>query len=117
MFTAGHASTARKPLGEQTFCSNPSSHHDKATWRPAGTITTAMSTHSGCSPPENAALFRLAGERDPYRQAPLGVITQGAWADLLLIDGNPLEDLNLLTDPAKQLSVIVKNGQTVKNIL
>ena len=76
-----------------------------------------MSTHSGCSPPENAALFRLAGERDPYRQAPLGVITQGAWADLLLIDGNPLEDLNLLTDPAKQLSVIVKNGQTVKNIL
>lgn len=65
----------------------------------------------------NAELFRLAGERDPYRQAPLGVITKDAWADVLLVDGNPLEDLSLLADPAKHLSVIVKNGQVVKNIL
>ncbi|NMM87606.1 amidohydrolase [Rhodococcus sp. SRB_17] len=65
----------------------------------------------------NAELFRLAGERDPYRQAPFGVIANGAWADVLLVDGNPLEDLSLLADPAKRLSVIVKNGQIVKNIL
>ncbi|MFE7422042.1 amidohydrolase family protein [Rhodococcus sp. NPDC057529] len=65
----------------------------------------------------NAALFRLAGERDPYRQAPLGTITEGAWADLLLVDGNPLEDLTLLADPAHRLSVIVKNGRIVKNTL
>lgn len=65
----------------------------------------------------NAELFRLAGERDPYRQAPLGVIAEGAWADVLLVDGNPLEDLNLLADPGKSLTVIVKNGQVVKNTL
>ncbi|MFM1725368.1 amidohydrolase family protein [Rhodococcus sp. PAM 2766] len=65
----------------------------------------------------NAELFRMAGERDPYQQAEFGTIEKGAWADVLLVDGNPLEDLGLLADPAKNLSVIVKNGQVVKNIL
>ncbi|MCA1007079.1 amidohydrolase family protein [Rhodococcus hoagii] len=65
----------------------------------------------------NAELFRMAGERDPYRQAKFGTIEKGAWADVLLVDGNPLEDLGVLADPAKNLSVIVKNGQVVKNIL
>ncbi len=65
----------------------------------------------------NAELFRLAGERDPYRDAPFGVVAQGAWADVLLVDGNPLEDLSVLADPDKHLSVIVKDGQVVKNSL
>lgn len=34
----------------------------------------------------DAELFRLAGERDPYRQTPFGVIAKGAWADLLLLE-------------------------------
>ncbi|QXU52503.1 hypothetical protein NXT08_20585 [Rhodococcus pyridinivorans] len=45
------------------------------------------------------------------------MIAEGAWADVLLVDGNPLEDLSLLADPAKHLSVIVKNGNVVKNLL
>ncbi|WP_305093648.1 amidohydrolase family protein [Prescottella sp. R16] len=65
----------------------------------------------------NAELFRMAGERDPYRQAEFGVVAPGAWADVLLVDGNPLDDLGLLADPAKNLTVIVKNGQVVKNTL
>ncbi|QBJ95328.1 amidohydrolase family protein [Rhodococcus sp. ABRD24] len=65
----------------------------------------------------NARLFRLAGERDPYRDAPFGVIQAGAWADVLLVDGNPLDDLALLAEPDKYLSVIVKNGEVVKNAL
>ncbi|WP_430332805.1 amidohydrolase family protein [Rhodococcus sp. ACT016] len=65
----------------------------------------------------NAELFRLAGERDPYRDAPFGVVAQGAWADLLLVEGNPLDDLSVLADPEKYLSVIVKNGEVVKNSL
>ena len=63
----------------------------------------------------NAALFRMAGERDPYRAARLGEITVGAWADLLLVDGDPTTDLALLGDPAKNLSVIVKDGVIVKD--
>lgn len=62
----------------------------------------------------NAALFRMAGERDPYRSARLGEITVGAWADVLLVDGDPTTELALLGEPAKNLAVIVKDGVIVK---
>lgn len=65
----------------------------------------------------NAELFRLSGQRDPYRAARLGEITPGAWADVLLVDGDPTTDLALLGDPAANLAVIVKDGQVVKNQL
>ena len=38
-------------------------------------------------------------------------------ADLLLVDGNPLADLELLTDPDANLKVIAKDGIIVKNTL
>lgn len=66
---------------------------------------------------QNAELLRLAGERDPYRAAPLGVIAEGAWADVLLVEGNPAEDLALLTDPDSNLQVIVKNGVVHKDAI
>ncbi|MGB8391131.1 amidohydrolase family protein [Mycobacterium sp.] len=65
----------------------------------------------------NASLLRLARERDPYKAARLGEITPGAWADLLLIDGDPTADLSLLADPANNIVVIVKDGVVVKNTL
>jgi imidazolonepropionase-like amidohydrolase len=43
--------------------------------------------------PTNAELLKLCGPRDPYPGA-LGVVKEGAIAYLLLVDGNPLEDLN-----------------------
>lgn len=64
----------------------------------------------------NAGLFRLSGERDPYRAARLGEITPGAWADLLLVEHDPIADLSVLADPAKNLAVIVKDGVIVKDI-
>jgi imidazolonepropionase-like amidohydrolase len=63
----------------------------------------------------NARLLRLAGERDPYRQARLGEVAVGAWADLLLVNGDPTADLGLLGDPEANLDVIVKDGVVVKN--
>lgn len=65
----------------------------------------------------NAELFRMAGERDPYREAPLGVIEEGAWADLLVVEGDPTASLDFLVDYEKNLSVIVKDGRVVKNLL
>jgi imidazolonepropionase-like amidohydrolase len=65
----------------------------------------------------NAALFRLSGERDPYKAARLGEITTCAWADVLLIDGDPTADLKLLAEPDKNIVVIVKDGTVVKNTL
>jgi imidazolonepropionase-like amidohydrolase len=65
----------------------------------------------------NASLFRLSGERDPYKAARLGEITVGAWADALLINGDPTGDLRLLADPDTNIAVIVKDGEVVKNDL
>lgn len=65
---------------------------------------------------DNAQLLQLSGLRSPY-PGKLGVIEEGALADLLLVDGNPLQDLSLVADPAKKFLVIIKNGQVYKNLL
>ena len=40
-----------------------------------------------------------------------------AYADLVLVDGNPLEDLDLVADPHKNFVVIMKDGRVFKNTL
>lgn len=65
----------------------------------------------------NCALFAQSGKRDPYRAAPLGVVCEGAWADMLLVKGNPLDDLHLLEDFDRNLLVIVKGGVIHKNLM
>jgi len=64
----------------------------------------------------NCQLFAQSGQRNPYRQAALGVIREGAWADLLLVRGNPLDDLRLLEDYERNLLLIVKDGVIHKNL-
>lgn len=65
---------------------------------------------------DNAQLLQLSGLRSPY-PGKLGVIEKGALADLLLVDGNPLEDLSLVSDPEKKFLVIIKSGKVYKNLL
>lgn len=65
----------------------------------------------------NCELFARSGRRNPYRQAALGVIREGAWADLLLVRGNPLDDLRLLEDHAQNLLLIVKDGVIHRNLM
>lgn len=64
-----------------------------------------------------AALLELSGELHPYREGPLGVIQEGAYADLLLIDGNPLEDVTQLADYENNIDLIMKDGVIYKNTL
>lgn len=78
-------------------------------WYPAGEVL-QMATRI------NAELLAESGPRNPY-PGKLGVIEEGALADLLLIDGNPLEQIELLADPAAKILVIVKDGQVCKNAL
>jgi imidazolonepropionase-like amidohydrolase len=58
----------------------------------------------------NCELFALSGERHPYKQAKLGVLQEGAWADMLLVEGDPTEDINVLGDPQRNFVVIIKDG-------
>jgi len=62
----------------------------------------------------NAELLQLSGKRNPY-PGKLGVVEEGALADLLLVDGNPLENLELVADPEKNFLVIMKDGRVYKD--
>lgn len=77
-------------------------------YTPAEALAMATST--------NAQLLALSGRRNPY-PGKLGVIEEGALADVLLVDGNPLENINLIADPARNFLVIMKDGVIYKNTL
>ncbi|UHQ19852.1 amidohydrolase family protein [Lysobacter sp. KIS68-7] len=77
-------------------------------YTPAETLTMATST--------NADLLQLSGKRNPYPGV-LGRVQEGALADLLLVDGNPIENIKLVADPQNKFLVIMKNGQVFKNTL
>ena len=64
----------------------------------------------------NSELFAKSGPRNPYGKAPLGVIRSGAWADLLLVDGDPLADIQVLARPDTALRMIIKDGNIVKHL-
>jgi imidazolonepropionase-like amidohydrolase len=64
----------------------------------------------------NGELLALSGLRNPY-PGKLGVVEQGALADLLVVDGNPLENLALVADPAAKFLIIMKDGVIYKNTL
>jgi imidazolonepropionase-like amidohydrolase len=65
---------------------------------------------------DNAQLLALSGPRNPY-PGKLGVVEAGAFADLLLVDGDPLANLDLIADPQKNFLVIMKDGKIYKNAL
>jgi imidazolonepropionase-like amidohydrolase len=64
----------------------------------------------------NAELLTMSGPRNPYPNK-LGVIEEGAYADMLLVDGNPLKNLNILEDYDKSLLMIIKDGVVYKNTI
>ncbi len=62
----------------------------------------------------NGELLGMSGLRDPY-PGKLGVVEKDAFADLLLVDGNPLDDINLIANPDKNLLLIMKDGRIFKD--
>ncbi len=65
---------------------------------------------------DNGELMALSGYINPY-PGKLGVVAEGALADLLLVDGNPLENLKLIEDPDRNFVLIMKDGAIYKNTL
>jgi len=76
-------------------------------WTPAEVLAQATS--------ESAEVIRMAGRLN--RHGFFGEIREGWVADLLLINGEPLEDISVLRDPERNLALIMKGGEVVKNIL
>jgi imidazolonepropionase-like amidohydrolase len=65
---------------------------------------------------DNGELMALSGVMNPY-PGKLGVVKPGAFADLLLVDGDPIANIKLVEDPGKNFVVIMKDGKIYKNIL
>ena len=65
----------------------------------------------------NAELLRMSGKRDPYQKGKLGEISVGAYADLILVNGSPLENIKLVENPDANFLIIMKDGVVYKNIL
>ena len=64
----------------------------------------------------NGELMALSGLVNPY-PGKLGLVEENAFADLLLVDGDPIADIKLIEDPGKNFLVIVKDGKVYKNHL
>lgn len=77
-------------------------------YTPAEALIMATST--------NAELLTLSGKRNPY-PGKLGVVEEGALADLLLVDGDPIANIKLIEDPEKNFKIIMKDGKVYKNTL
>ncbi len=77
-------------------------------YTPVEVLRTATST--------NAELLAMAGPRNPY-PGRLGVVAEGALADLLVVDGDPLADIKLVADPDRNFLVIMKDGRIYKNTM
>jgi imidazolonepropionase-like amidohydrolase len=76
-------------------------------WTPAEVMVQATS--------ESAKVIRMSGKLN--RHGNFGEIREGWLADLVLINGEPLEDISVLTDPEKNLALIMKGGEIVKTTL
>jgi len=76
-------------------------------WSPAEVLQQATS--------ESAEVIRMAGRLN--RHGDFGEIREGWVADLLVINGEPLEDISVLRDPENNLALIMKGGEIVKNTL
>lgn len=82
---------------------------ERAKWFTPAEILAQATANSG-------ELLQLSGDRSPY-PGKIGVIEEGAYADLLLIDGDPLKNIEILADPEKSLALIMKDGVVYKNTL
>ena len=69
------------------------------------------------SPIEIIRSATLIGARVIRREGELGCLKPGAYADLIVVEGDPLKDLSVLQKPKTHLAAIVKGGRFHKNTL
>lgn len=65
----------------------------------------------------NARLVMMTGERNPFKDGPLGVIAVGAYADIILVEGDPTEDVAVFSDWENGIDLVMKDGVIYKNAL
>ena len=61
----------------------------------------------------NAELLGISGPRNPY-PGKLGVVEEGAFADLLLVDGDPISNIKLIEEPGRNLLIIMRDRKNIQ---
>ena len=97
LFSADHTHTQGKQLAKLTRFYDP---------------LTVLKQGTGM----NGDYVALAGARNPYPHA-LGKLEKGAYADLIIADGDPEQNLDFIADPDQNFHFIMKNGVVYKNTL
>ena len=102
-----------KPRSARTFCFPRARRSSRAIAWPCSRAGTRLPKpdHGDIGQCRIAVAIRL---RNPY-PGKLGVVEEGALADLILVDGDPLEHLDLVGDPGKNFDLIMKDGKIYKN--
>ena len=65
----------------------------------------------------NRKLLEMSGSRLPYQEGPLAIIEPGAYADILLVEGDPTEDVAVFSDWENNIDLVMKDGIIYKNEL
>jgi imidazolonepropionase-like amidohydrolase len=103
-------------LGSDTFLSREAYDLQALEWRARAKLFTSLEIMKQATS-IGAELIELSGPRNRYQEGRLGVIEPGAYADLVIVDGNPLEDVTILSEPEASLKLIMKDGVIYKNTL
>nr|WP_277754041.1 amidohydrolase family protein [Porphyrobacter sp. GA68] len=114
-FEQGRAQGVKMAFGTDILM-NPGSSRNQG--RHLAKLTRFMSSYDVLRMATGAAgeLLSLSGERAPY-QGKLGVIEQGALADILVWDGDPTTSLDFIGDPDANLKLVMKGGRVYKEAL
>ena len=97
------------PAYTSTQATNITSLVDLMGWEPVEALRTATS---------NAGMvLSWSGEMNPYKEGKIGIIEDGAYADLIIVNGDPLDNIKLIEDYINNFKLIMKDGVVYKNTL
>jgi len=57
------------------------------------------------------------GPKNPWKEAQLGTLAEGSYADVILVNGNPLDGVSVLADHENNIPFVMKDGRIYKNTL
>jgi len=69
------------------------------------------------SPLELLQSATIVAARMMRRESEIGQLVPGAFADLLVVDGDPTVDAGVLSDPARSIRLLIQGGRTIRGSL
>ena len=88
-------------LGSDTFLSKAAYDLQALEWTARAKLSSSAEVMKQATS-IGAELIELSGERNRYKEGPFGVVQEGDYADLIIVEGNPLKDVTILSEPEQK---------------